>query len=146
MTYTFSARASQRAVWSALFFGLCLLGGGLLSAQDDAAPKRKVARGRLPAFYAQVVAPEQKEQIYAVQKEYLPRIKELRAQLVALQSERDAKCRALLTLEQQKKVDELMAAAKAAREAADATTKAPAAAPALSVPAKNPLAKPGGND
>lgn len=146
MTYTFSPRTSRRAVWSALLLGLFLLGGDMLSAQQDAAAlKRPSARGRLPAYYAQVVTPDQKEKIYAVQHEYAPRIKELRAQLAAFQAERDAKCRALLTSEQQKKVDELIAAAKAAREAEAATATAPAAAPASPTPSKKPVAKPGGN-
>ena len=146
MTYTFTRQRSRRATWAMVLLGLTMFGGGILTAQEKAAtPPAKTPRGRLPAYYAQVVAPEQKDKIYAVQKEYAPRIKELRAQLVALQSERDAKCRALLTPEQQKKVDELIASAKAAREAEQAAAAAAAATPAPPVSVKKPMAKAGGN-
>lgn len=153
MAYTFSPRAARRILWSAFLLGLALLGNDLLSAQEGAkAPARKLPRGRLPAHYAEVVAPDQKERIYEIQESYAPRIKELRAQLVALQAERDAKCRALLNAEQQKKLDELIAAAKSARTAEDAAAKAtpataatPPAAAVAPVPAKKPLAKSGSN-
>ncbi|MBX3413675.1 MAG: hypothetical protein KF708_13375 [Pirellulales bacterium] len=158
MTYTSSPSVARRVFWSALCLGLVVIGGDLLSAQEKAGvAKPKLPRGRLPAYYSQVVSPDQKEKIYEVQKSYAPRIKELRAQLATLQTERDAKCRALLTSEQRKKVDELVAEAKAARETAEATaptTPAAAAPPTASTPpaaakasasGRKPVAKPSGN-
>ena len=64
---------------------------------------------------------------------------QLRDQLAALQTERDAKCREVLSPEQQKRLDELAAAAKAAREAKAAAEHA--APPA----ATKPAAKAAGN-
>lgn len=57
-------------------------------------------RPRLPMCYAPVVDDQQREQIYAIQREYWPRIELLRRQLEALQAERDAKIEAVLTPEQ----------------------------------------------
>jgi len=132
--------SSKRAMWLLLLLGSIMLGGSMLQAQEDAPTvKRKAARGRMPAHYAQVVSPDQKEKIYAIQSSYAPRMKELRDQLAALQTERDAKCREVLSPEQQKRLDELAAAAKAAREAkAEAENAAPPAA-------TKPVAKAGGN-
>lgn len=138
MNHALTPKNSRRALWTVSLLGLALLSSSLLSAQDSApTAKRKAARGRLPAYYVQVVAPDQKEKIYAIQKEYAPRLKQLREQLTSLQAERDAKYRQVLTPEQQKKVDELTAAAKAARDAEEATAEA--------APAKKPAPKAGGN-
>jgi len=77
--------------------------------------KKKEFRGRLPAYYARVVEKEQRKAIYAIQKEYNPRIKALKAELAALTKERDGKIAELLTPEQLKEVAQLKAAAKAKR-------------------------------
>lgn len=77
--------------------------------------KKKEFRGRLPAYYARVVDKKQREAIYAIQKEYNPRIKALKAELATLTSERDEKLATLLTPEQLKEVEQLKAAAKAKR-------------------------------
>jgi hypothetical protein len=112
------------------------------AAQEVAAPavpavkveKTKAApRGRLPAYYGEAVDEAQREAIYAVQREYAERIAKLKAELVAVMQQRDAKIEALLTPDQQKKVAELKAAAKAKRDAEHSAE----AAPAKKAPAKD---------
>jgi hypothetical protein len=88
--------------------------------------KAKAPRGRLPAYYAQVVDEKQREAIYKIQQEYEPKIADLRAQLDKLTKERDAKTAAVLTPEQQKKVADLQAAAKAKRDEKKPGVKTPA--------------------
>jgi Spy/CpxP family protein refolding chaperone len=99
-------------------------------------------RGRLPAYYGQVVTPQQREKIYSIQQSYAERIEALQAQLKELQSKLDSEVKAVLTAEQVKKVEELAAAAAKARAkpAEEATAeKAPEAAtakPATTAPPK----------
>ena len=86
---------------------------------EEAKPKKEF-RGRLPAYYNRVVDEEQRGKIYAIQRDYAPKIDELKAQLAALMSERDKKVEAVLTAEQLKTVEKLRAEAKAKRERAKA--------------------------
>lgn len=109
-------------------------------AKADAKAEAKKApakpRGVLPAYYNQVVTPEQREKIYTVQQSYADKIEALQTQLKELQAKRDGEVKAVLTADQLKKVDELAVAAKEkskaakAPEAAATPDKAPAAAPA----------------
>jgi len=78
--------------------------------------KPKKPHGKLPAYYAKVVTPEQREQIIKIQKEYQPKIDALQAQLKALINERNEKIEALLTPEQKKQIEEATAAARAKRK------------------------------
>jgi hypothetical protein len=78
--------------------------------------KTAKARGRLPSYFSGVVTDEQRETIYAIQKEYEPTIKELTLKLDSLRKERDEKINALLSPEQKKKIDDLKAAARQARD------------------------------
>jgi len=78
-------------------------------------------RGRLPNYFSGVVTDEQREKIYAIQNEFEPKIKELILKLDSLKKERDEKINALLTPEQKKKIDDLKAAAKQAREKKEST-------------------------
>jgi hypothetical protein len=107
-------------------------GGGFASAQDAKATKAEAptkARkgkakspdqpsGRLPVYFSKVVDEKQKSAIYRLQKEYEPKIAAAKAQLEQLTKERDAKITALLTPEQQKKIEEAKAAAAKSRGAA----------------------------
>jgi len=90
---------------------------------EEAKPKKREFRGRLPAYYGRVVDQKQREQIYAIQREYAPKIKALEAQLAALRAERDTKVEAVLTPEQLKTVEKLKAEAKAKRDKAKAAEK-----------------------
>lgn len=70
---------------------------------------------RLPAYYARVVTPQQRVEIYAIQEEYSAQIAELEAQLQELEAQRDAEIRQVLSAEQQEQLDALIAAARERR-------------------------------
>lgn len=61
-------------------------------------------RGMLPMGYRDVVTGEQREQIYAIQKEYRPKMEELMKQMSALRQEMDQKIESILTPEQKEKI------------------------------------------
>ena len=74
-------------------------------------------RGRLPQYYGQVgLSDKQRQQIYDVQATYKKQIDELQKQIDALKVKEDAEIVAVLTPEQKKNLDELLAAAKKAAE------------------------------
>lgn len=73
---------------------------------------KKVTKPRLPNGYAKLVSAQQKEDIYAIQKEYLPLIELLRVRMELLKAEMDNKIKDKLSPEQVKKLDK----AKAAKE------------------------------
>jgi hypothetical protein len=108
---TLRARLALAAIALSLSVPLALL------AQDVPSTNLAKSRGRLPSHFAQVVTPQQKEQIYGVQAQFEPKFDALQAQLAALEKQRDDAIRALLTPEQRKQVDEIAAAAKAKRDA-----------------------------
>ncbi len=80
--------------------------------------KLRQLKGRLPDYFRTVVTEEQRQKIYAIQREYGPEIRKLKAQLKALTDDRNAKIDALLTPEQRKQIAELKKAAKAKRKKA----------------------------
>ncbi len=95
---------------------------GQEAATKDAekATPAKVAskpRGRLPQYYGQVgLSNKQRQQIYDVQANYKKQIDELQKQIDALKVKEDTEIVAVLTPEQKKNLDELLAAAKKAAE------------------------------
>lgn len=92
------------------------------SKTDAKASKtRAPARGRLPAYYSQVVNGQQREKIYAIQKQYAPKIAELKAQLQAVQEKQNAEVEAVLTPDQLATVKKLSEDAKAKRKTAGGT-------------------------
>jgi flagellar basal body-associated protein FliL len=131
---------------------LVALGVGLMNvpqsiSAQDAKPAAKAeakkapakTRGRLPAYYGEVVDKAQREKIYAIQAGYADKIEALEAQLKEINDKMSSEVRAVLTPEQQKKVDELAAAAKGKRQQkapAGETTPAPAKAGEAAAPAK----------
>lgn len=76
------------------------------------AKERTKPRGRLPAYYSEVVSPEQKEKIYDIQQKYFEQIQQLQEQMKELEQQREAEVTAVLTLEQKERVAQLMAAKK----------------------------------
>lgn len=77
------------------------------------------AKGRVPANYAKIdLSEEQKTKIYEVQDKYKEQIAALQAQLKELQAKQTKEVEDVLTAEQKAKLQELAAAAKAARAAA----------------------------
>ena len=62
---------------------------------------------RLPNYFGNVVTQKQRDDIREIQNEYLPLIEQLTARLNALRAEMNAKVRAVLSEEQQGKVDQM---------------------------------------
>ena len=129
--------------WTGLLAAITCLSAARLALSAEEAPAEKNAPlaakakepkspyHRLPPYYGQVVTPEQRKQIYAIQDEYGPKIDALRKQLEALMAERDAKIAAVLTEEQRKELARLQEEAKAKRQPKEKTvtpaeTKPPA--------------------
>lgn len=88
----------------------------------EAKPSLK-AKGRLPAYYKDVVTPAQKETIYQLQTRYNDQIRKLAEEMKTLTAQRDAEIEAVLTAEQKTKLNALKAEAKK-KPAAEATTSA----------------------
>ena len=91
--------------------------GSLLTAQDAekpaAAAAAKKPRGRLPAYYAQIgLSNTQRDKIYGVQATYGTEIESLQKQIAVIEEKRDAEVVAVLTPEQKKTLEDLVAAAK----------------------------------
>ena len=98
-----------------------------VSGADGKTPVKKILgrKGRrLPSYYGSVVNEKQREEIYAIQEEYQPKIEALQNQLSAMKKERDEKISAVLTAEQKKQVEE--AAAKAKHKPKDVQPAKPA--------------------
>ena len=84
--------------------------------EPEAKPPRKV-RGRLPAYYSRVVSQEQREEIYAIQARFAAEMQKLKEQLEAMEQARDKEVSGVLTADQKKQVDAMVAAARAKRAA-----------------------------
>ena len=97
------------------------LAGQEKSAEKPAAAEKKERakpRGRLPVYYSAVVSPEQRLQIYEIQRTCSEQILKLQGQLQALMEQRDAEVEAVLTPEQKTKVADLRTEAAARRQKA----------------------------
>jgi TolA-binding protein len=89
--------------------------GSMVTAQDAEKPAatQKKSNGRLPPYYAQIgLSGAQRDKIYGVQGTYGEQIKELQKQIMSLEEKRDTEIQAVLTPEQKKTLDGLVAAAK----------------------------------
>jgi TolA-binding protein len=128
---TLSEPMMSRSIWlkGALVLGLVVA----VAAAQETTP-RKSPRGRLPAYWNDVVEPEQKDQLYAIQKKYEAQIDELEAQIEALEAKRETEMTALLTPDQKEKLGRVRAfweneqALKRAKETKAATGAPPASA------------------
>jgi hypothetical protein len=88
-------------------------------SQDRAAEgtkKADKAKGRLPAYYGDVVSAEQREEIYKIQAKYAPKVLELNEQLAALAKQQNDEIEAVLTAEQKAKIDEARKASVASKK------------------------------
>ncbi|MFM7845595.1 MAG: hypothetical protein ACKPEY_15355 [Planctomycetota bacterium] len=74
-------------------------------------------RGRLPAFYGDLVDAKQREAIYAIQARHTAQLKTLREQIAALETKADEEMEAVLSDEQRKKLERWRAESKAKRVA-----------------------------
>jgi hypothetical protein len=120
-----------------LIGSVCLLTAlvTLTTAQDTKAPAKP--KGRLPAYYGDVVTEAQRGQIYTIQGKYNDQIKKLQEEIKTLADKRDAEIEGLLTAEQKTKIDTLKA--EAGKKKADAgktatEEKKPAATEAVKEP------------
>ena len=111
------------------------------AAKEKKAPK-KAARGPLPAYYDDLVNGEQRDRIYAIQKEHGAEIRKLNAALNEAKAKRDAAIEAVLRPEQKEKLAKLQAEAKTNKAKAamdkndkDAKPAEAAAAPEAAKPA-----------
>ena len=86
------------------------------SAQE---PKAKPKfRGRLPAYYKNVVSETQRKKIYGIQQEFAEKIHALQTQIMELVKQRDTAVQGVLTDKQRERILQLIADAKAKRAAA----------------------------
>ncbi|MAG92366.1 MAG: hypothetical protein CMJ48_01245 [Planctomycetaceae bacterium] len=87
--------------------------------EAKSATPRKKARGRLPNYYGQLgVSEQQRTKIYELQSGFSAQIAKLRDQISVLEKQRNTEVRNVLTEDQQKRYDELLAKAKLKREEA----------------------------
>jgi hypothetical protein len=106
--------------------GITANGADEAKSKKTEAKEKAPAKGRLPQYYGKVdVDDKQKESIYKIQADYDAQIDKLTAELAALKSKRDAEIRAVLTKDQQKKLDTVIEESKKGKEkpAAEAAAK-----------------------
>jgi hypothetical protein len=120
--------------------GLLVAGSPLSIGQEKKAAEKKTekAKGRLPAYYADVVSEEQKERIYGVQEKYAKELKALNEQLLAVTKKQNDEIEAVLTAEQKAQIDKARDAAIAKKKKKAADKKAAEAAPAATTSAPRP--------
>jgi len=109
--------------------GLIGSGGSSLIGQE----KEKKAKGRLPAYYSDLVTEQQRATIYAIQAKYQARINALNEELMNIEKQQDVEIENVLTAEQRqmlKKAQEEGAAKKKKNAAEKAEKKAAEAAQA----------------
>jgi len=84
-------------------------------------------KGRLPAYYKDVVTDEQQEKIYAIQAKYEKQLDDLQAQLDAVKAKQMAEIETLLSAEQKDKIakakEEADAKKKSSKKDGDKTAK-----------------------
>lgn len=92
-----------------------------MKASAKEAKKAAKSSARLPAHFRSVVTEEQRQKIYAIQKDYEAKIDPLRRQVQSLTDEQEEKINALLTPEQKQKIEALKAAAAKSKMTKKAT-------------------------
>jgi Na+-transporting NADH:ubiquinone oxidoreductase subunit NqrC len=101
--------------------GVLVAGVGVIAGGQEKAKPEVKKKGRLPAYYADIVTEAQRQQIYALQEKYAKTLTALQDQIEAIEKQRDAEIEAVLD-EQQKarlKAAKAEAVAKKAKAAAD---------------------------
>ena len=83
---------------------------------DSADTGKTKLKGRLPAYYSKLVDKDQKQKIYEIDSSFDPKIKDLKKQMEALIAQANKQIKAVLTPEQQTKLADLIAEAKAKRK------------------------------
>lgn len=115
-----------------------IVGTGAFSIGQEAKTAKK-AKGRLPAYFGDIVTAEQRTTIYKIQEGYKKQIDDLEAQLAALRDKEIAEIEAVLDAEQKEKLKKAREEAGAKRkkkstEKAAATGASPATTTAKAVP------------
>ena len=97
-----------------------VIGNGALSIGQEA--KAKKAKGRLPAYFADIVTEEQRTAIYKIQESHKKQIDDLEAQLAGARDKEMAEIEAVLDAEQKAKLKKAReeAAAKKKKKSSDA--------------------------
>ena len=114
--------------------GLIGSGGASLVGQE----KEKKAKGRLPAYYSDLVTEQQRSTIYAIQAKYQARIAALNEELMNIEKQQDMEIENVLTGQQKlmlKKAQE-EGAAKRKKNAAEKAEKKAAEAAQAAAPAE----------
>src|SRR5262245_40007475 len=106
MQLAFWKKVVVASLASTLIIGVASLSTiGQEAKKDKAKPAAKEkAKGRLPAYFKDVVTDEQRDQIYAIQAKYEKQISDLRSQLDAVQDKQMAEIEGLLSAEQKEKL------------------------------------------
>jgi len=115
-------RYTLAAVLAAAFLLPAWLGTVIAQPKADAAKVEKQAKkapvkGRLPVYYSQIVTESQRQRIYQIQASYNPKIESLQAQIESLETQRDEEIRAVLSPDQQRRLDARITEAQAKKEA-----------------------------
>jgi len=92
----------RKVMWASVVVAAAAALVGTNSIGQEA--KEKKAKGKLPAYYADVVTETQRQKIYAIQDKYAKQISDLQAQLNAITTQRDMEIETLLSAEQKEKV------------------------------------------
>jgi len=93
------------------------------AAPEATKAQRRKPAAHLPPYFAAVVDQQQREAIYQIQREFAPKLAELKAQLDALTAERDKKIDEVLREEQRAKIGAAKAEAKKKRASSAAATQ-----------------------
>jgi len=85
-------------------------------------PKEK-AKGRLPAYYADIVTDAQRQRIYEVQEKYSAKLAALKQEMETLEARRDKEVEDVLDAQQKAKLKKALEAAAAKRKKSAAEKK-----------------------
>jgi hypothetical protein len=129
------------AMWKKLFcaalavtvVGL-VIGNGTLSIGQEA--KAKKAKGRLPAYFADLVTEEQRTAIYKIQESHQKQIDDLEAQLAAARDKEMAEIETVLDAEQKEKLKKARAEAASKKKKKSSDTSAAETKPTETKPAE----------
>jgi hypothetical protein len=96
----------------------------LVGQEKDKAESKEKKKGKLPAYYGDIVSGTQRDKIYAIQEAHEKKIAALRDALAAAEKARDTEIEAVLDAEQKAKVATAKAEAAAKKAKAAAEKKA----------------------
>ena len=112
---------SHRLIFVAMLWSAMALAMGA-SGQDKGQQEKK--KGRLPAYYADIVTEAQRQQIYAVQEKYAKTLTALQDQIDAIEKQRDAEIEGVLDAQQKARLKAVKADAVARKAKVAAEKKA----------------------